>query len=103
MDRQHRRDLKHDRFVDEIGVLSGRARENQRVLYGIAAAALLVAIAAYGVYFYRSNRERKAQDMLGAAIDTIESPLVSRRSRTPTRSSRPKKNGARPPRSSSAK
>jgi TolA-binding protein len=76
MDRQHRRDLKHDRFVDEIGVLSGRARENQRVLYGIAAAALLVAIAVYGVFFYRSNRERKAQDMLASAIDTIESPLV---------------------------
>jgi TolA-binding protein len=76
MDRQHRRELKHDRFVDEIGVLSGRARENQRVLYGIAAAALLVAVAAYGVYFYRSNRERNAQDMLAAAIDTIETPLV---------------------------
>lgn len=77
MDRQHRRELKHDRFVDEIGVLSGRARENQRVLIGIAAAALLVAIAAYGVYFYRSNREHKAQDMLATAIDTIESPLVN--------------------------
>lgn len=76
MDRQHRRELKHDRFVDEIGVLSGRARENQRVLYGIAVAALLVAFAAYGVYFYRSNRERKAQDLLATAIDTIESPLV---------------------------
>ena len=76
MDRQHRRELKHDRFVDEIGVLSTRARENQRVLIGIAVAALLVAIAAYGVYFYRSDRERKAQDMLATAIDTIESPLV---------------------------
>jgi TolA-binding protein len=76
MDRQHRRELKHDRFVDEIGVLSTRARENQRVLIGIAIAALLLAIAAYGVYFYRSNRERKAQDMLATAIDTIESPLV---------------------------
>ena len=76
MDRQHRRELKHDRFVDEIGVLSGRARENQRVLIGIAVAALLVAVAVYGIYFYRSNRERKAQDMLATAIDTIESPLV---------------------------
>ena len=76
MDRQHRRELKHDRFVDEIGVLSGRARENQRLLIGIAVAALLVAVAAYGIYFYRSNRERKAQDLLATAIDTIESPLV---------------------------
>jgi hypothetical protein len=77
MDRQHRRELKHDRFVDEIGVLSGRARENQRVLVGIATVALLLAIAAYGVYFYRSNRENRAQDVLATAIDTIESPLVN--------------------------
>ena len=77
MDRQHRRELKHDRFVDEIGVLSGRARENQRVLVGIAAVAILIAIAAYGVYFYRSNREHRAQDMLSTAIDTMESPLVN--------------------------
>lgn len=77
MDRQHRRELKHDRFVDEIGVLSGRARENQRVLVGIAAVALLIAIAAYGVYFYRSNRERRAQETLSTAIDTMESPLVN--------------------------
>ena len=76
MDRQHRRELKHDRFVDEIGVLSNRARENQRVLAGLAVVALLVAVAAYGIYFYRSNRERKAQDMLAAAIDTIDSPVV---------------------------
>ena len=77
MDRQHRRELKHDRFVDEIGVLSGRARENQRVLAGIAILALLIAVAGYGIYFYRSNRERRAQDILATAIETIESPLVS--------------------------
>jgi TolA-binding protein len=77
MHRQHRRELKHDKFVDEIGVLSTRARENQRVLVSLAVGALLVALVTYGVYFYRSNQERKAQDMLAAAIDTIESPLVT--------------------------
>jgi TolA-binding protein len=77
MDRQHRRELKHDRFVDEIGVLSTRARENQRVLVSLAVGALVVALVTYGVYFYRSNQERKAQDLLAAAIDTIESPLVT--------------------------
>ena len=40
MDRQQRRDLKHDKFVDEIGSLSTRARENQRLLLTIAAAAV---------------------------------------------------------------
>ena len=40
MDRQHRHDLKHDKFVDEIGVLSEKARANQRLLYTIGGAAL---------------------------------------------------------------
>ena len=76
MDRQHRRDLKHDKFVDEIGILSSKAHQNQRVLYGIAAGAVALALITYGTFFYRSNRERQAQVMLGTAIDTIESPLV---------------------------
>ena len=76
MDRQQRRDLKHDKFVDEIGSLSARAKENQRLLFTIAAAAVLLAVLGYGIYFYRANREEKAQIALGAAIDTMESPLL---------------------------
>jgi TolA-binding protein len=76
MDRQQRRDLKHDKFVDEIGSLSTRARENQRLLLSITAAAVILAVLAYGIYFYRSNREQKAQAALGTAIETIESPLL---------------------------
>ena len=77
MDRQHRRELKHDRFVDEIGVLSTRARENQRVLVALAVTALTIALVAYGIYFYRSNQERKAQDLLAVAIETIETPIIN--------------------------
>ncbi len=76
MDRQQRRNLKHDKFVDEIGSLSTRARENQRLLLTITAAAVILAVLAYGIYFYRSNREQKAQQGLATAIDTIESPLI---------------------------
>lgn len=76
MDRQHRRDLKHDKFVDEVGVLTDRARANQRGLILIAAAALAIALVAYGIYFYRSNQESKAQAALAKAIETIESPLI---------------------------
>jgi len=76
MDRQQRRDLKHDKFVDEIGSLSSRARENQRLLLTIAAAAVIIAVLSYGIYFYRSHHEQKAQVALGAAIETIESPLL---------------------------
>lgn len=76
MDRQHRRDLKHDKFVDEIGTLSSRARENQRLLLLITAGVVLLAVIGYGIYFFRSNRERTAQSALGKAIETIESPLI---------------------------
>ena len=76
MDRQHRRDLKHDKFVDEIGALSSRAQQNQRLLFTIGAAAVAIALLAYGIHFYKSNQERKAQVALADAIETIESPLI---------------------------
>jgi TolA-binding protein len=76
MDRQHRRDLKHDKFVDEVGHLTDSARANQRTLYFIGAAAIAIAVAVYGFYFYRGSQETKAQAALAKAIDTIESPLI---------------------------
>jgi TolA-binding protein len=76
MDRTHRRQLKHDKFVDEMGSLSQRAKDNQRLLLALTAAAVAMALVTYGIYFYRSNRERKAQDALGEAIVTIDAPLV---------------------------
>ncbi len=77
MDRQHRRDLKHDRFVDEVGLLTEKARANQRGLLFLGAAAVAIALIAYGIYFYRSNQEDKAQTALAQAIETFESPLVT--------------------------
>ena len=76
MDRQHRRDLKHDRFVDELGTLSGKARDNQRFLYLITGAVVALAVIGYGIYFYRSSREQRAQEALAKAIETVESPLL---------------------------
>lgn len=75
MDRQHRHDLKHDKFVDEIGALSARARANQRILLTIGASAVVIALVAYGIYFYRANRETQAQKALALAIETIEAPV----------------------------
>ena len=76
MDRQHRRELKHDKFVDELGTLSSRARENQRILIAITATAVAVAVIAYGIFFYRSNREKHAGVDLASAISTMDSPLI---------------------------
>jgi TolA-binding protein len=75
MDRQHRHDLRHDKFVDEIGVLSSKARANQRLLLTIAGAAVAIAVIIYGIYFYRSNRERNAQEALATAIETFDAPI----------------------------
>lgn len=75
MDRQHRRDLKHDKFVDELGTLSSRARQNQRLLLTLTAALVIGSALVYGIFFFRSNREQKAQDALGVAIETVDSPL----------------------------
>ncbi len=76
MDRQHRRDLKHDRFVDEVGSLTTSARENQKLIIAITAAVVAVALIGYGIYFYRSNREKQAQSALAKAISAIDSPLI---------------------------
>jgi TolA-binding protein len=76
MRREHRRELRHDRFVDELGSLSARARDNRRLLIVITAVIVVAAVAAYGTYFYRSSREQRAQDALAAAIETMDSPLL---------------------------
>ena len=75
MDRQHRHDLKHDKFVDEIGALSARARDNQRLLLMIAGGILAVAAIVWGIYFFRSSRERKGQAALASAIETVSAPV----------------------------
>lgn len=88
MDRQHRHDLKHDKFIDEIGELSQRARANQRTLLMIAGAAIAIALVVWGIFFYRSNQEAKAQDLLASAIETIESPLQPQAGQPPVPSAR---------------
>lgn len=75
MDRQQRHDLKHDKFVDEIGALSVRARANQRLLLAIAGAVIGIAVIAFGIYFYRANREEQAQQALATAIETAEASV----------------------------
>jgi TolA-binding protein len=75
MDRQHRHDLKHDKFVDEIGVLSGKARDNQRILLLLAGGLIAIAAIVYGVFFYLGNREDNAQVALADAITTFDAPV----------------------------
>lgn len=75
MDRQHRHELKHDKFVDEIGALSVRARANQRLLLTIGGAVVVIAVIAFGIFFYRANQEDQAQQALATAIETAEATI----------------------------
>lgn len=84
MDRQHRHDLKHDKFVDEIGALSVRARANQRLLFLLAGAIVVIAVIVYGFFFYRGNRETQAQQALAAAIETNEATVSETKPETVT-------------------
>ena len=75
MDRQHRHDLKHDKFVDELGALSTKARENQRGLLFLAGGLIAIALIVYGVFFYRAHREEEAQVALAGAIETFDASV----------------------------
>lgn len=77
MDRQQRHNLKHDKFVDEIGALSSKAQENQRLLFLIGGSVVALALIIWGIYFFRSTRESKAQAALAAAIETNEATVES--------------------------
>jgi TolA-binding protein len=57
--------------------LSVRARANQRGLFTIAGVAIAIAIIGYGIFFYRSAQERKAQAALATGIDAIEAPVTA--------------------------
>jgi hypothetical protein len=79
MDRQHRHDLKHDKFVDEIGAWSVRARDNQRMLLTGGGAVVLIAVIAFGLLLPLQPREN-AQQALAPAIETA-GPRSAKRSR----------------------
>ena len=76
MRREHRRELKHDKFVQEMGSLSAKARDNQGLLLSATVAIVAVVLLGYGLYFYRSTREQRAQQLLATAVETIDSPLL---------------------------
>jgi len=76
MRREHRRELKHDRFVDQVGSLSGKARDNQRMILIGLVAAVVIALGVYGAMAWHSGSEQRAQNALAAAITTVDSPLL---------------------------
>lgn len=75
MDKAHREELKHDKFVEKVGhtVEYAVAHKSQVKLYTILGLALLVA--GFGTYFYMQSQENARQSELQAAFRIGEAPV----------------------------
>jgi len=71
-DRLKRKDIKHDKFVDEMGTVYSSIRTNWFKLLGMALGLIILLGAVMGVFAWRNRQEATAQDKLAAAIETIE-------------------------------
>ena len=75
MDRAHRKELKHDKFVEQVGhTVEYAAEHKSQVLRwgGLALAALLVAA---GVYWYMQGQAAQRQEQLTAAMRNVEAQI----------------------------
>jgi len=69
-----RKDMKHDKFLEDVGDAYTYANRNRRnLLLGLAAVVLLAA-ALSAVAFYRKGQQQKAQGELAEAIAIIDAP-----------------------------
>ncbi len=71
-DRPTRKEMKRNKFVEDVGTAYDYASRNRRnILLSIAAVVLLVVVF-YGVAAYRSGQEHKAQQQLAEAIAVMD-------------------------------
>lgn len=77
MDRKTRHDIKHDKFLDELGRAYDMAADHRRTLIigAVILAVLVVAVAGYSAW--QSSQEDDAQLMLAEAIETMSAPVGS--------------------------
>jgi hypothetical protein len=74
-ERLSRKNLKHDKFVDEMNVAYDYLNTNRRnMLLGAAGIVAIVLIVA-AISFYRSHKESTAQARLAEAIDVMDAPV----------------------------
>lgn len=75
-DRISRKEIKHDKFVDEMESAYVVARRNKPIVFGSIAAVLILIVALVGWSFWASRQEAKAQQRLAEAIEIMEAPLA---------------------------
>ncbi len=75
-DRLNRQQMKHDRFVDEVGTAYVYANSHRRPLFLAIGALVLLGVLAYAFTAWRSGEEAKAQAKLAEAIAVMDSPVT---------------------------
>ena len=69
-------DIKHDRFVEDVGSAYGYVAKNRSRLLGIAAIAVVATALLVGYSLYRAGQRQKAEQRLAEAIAIMETPVA---------------------------
>lgn len=75
MDKAHRRELKHDKFVEQVGHSVEYAGEHKDQVMKIGGAILLLMVAALGWYFYSNSQHSTRQAALREALRIQEAQI----------------------------
>ncbi len=75
MARLHRKELKHDEFVDTVDRVLLYVEEHGRRLAALAVAIVLGSAAVGGYWWHSGQQAEKASIALGAAMVTFEAPV----------------------------
>ncbi|MBI1897908.1 MAG: tetratricopeptide repeat protein [Acidobacteria bacterium] len=76
MDRAHRRELKHDKFVEQVGQTVEYAAEHRQQLMRWGGLALALLVLGGGVYLYQDRQHSKRQEALNQAIRTYDAQIA---------------------------
>lgn len=79
-DRLNRKDLKHDKFVEDVGSAYTFARANRSQLLGALLGVLALALLTAGFIAYRARQENRAQSRLAEGIELMNAPVTETRS-----------------------
>lgn len=75
-DRFSRKQIKHDKFVEEMESAYVVARKNKPIVFGTIGAVLVLIAALVGWSFWASSQEARAQERLAEAIEIMDAPLA---------------------------
>ena len=68
MDRIERKELKHDKFVEQVGQTVEFAAAHRTLFVRIGSAVLALLVLSAGIYYYRQSQHNKRQDALREAL-----------------------------------